>query len=56
MDSRGLIRLCSFIGGWKATQNCWYGYNCKTQAHKASHAKEKNVRRPFFHMAPCVSC
>ncbi|KAJ7792355.1 hypothetical protein B0H14DRAFT_2931545 [Mycena olivaceomarginata] len=29
-------------GGWKATQNCWYGYNCKTQVHKASHAKEKN--------------
>ncbi|KAF7352190.1 hypothetical protein MVEN_01182300 [Mycena venus] len=29
-------------GGWKATQNCWYGYNCKTQVHKPNHAKEKN--------------
>ncbi|KAJ6560102.1 hypothetical protein B0H19DRAFT_1146502 [Mycena capillaripes] len=28
--------------GWKATQNCWYGYNCKTQVHKINHGKEKN--------------
>ncbi|KAK7013109.1 hypothetical protein R3P38DRAFT_3008450 [Favolaschia claudopus] len=29
-------------GGWKATHNCWYGYNCNTQVHKFNHAKEKN--------------
>ncbi|KAJ7450359.1 hypothetical protein FB451DRAFT_1146309 [Mycena latifolia] len=28
--------------GWKAPQNCWYGYNCNTQIHKRNHAKEKN--------------
>ncbi|KAF7337217.1 hypothetical protein MSAN_02274100 [Mycena sanguinolenta] len=29
-------------GGWKKTQNCWYGYDCNTQVHKTSHAREKN--------------
>ncbi|KAJ7605430.1 hypothetical protein DFH06DRAFT_1487214 [Mycena polygramma] len=28
--------------GWKPTQNCWYGYNCKTQVHKIAHARDKN--------------
>ncbi|KAJ7187601.1 hypothetical protein GGX14DRAFT_485414 [Mycena pura] len=28
--------------GWTPTQNCWYGYNCKTQLHKRDHAKSKN--------------
>ncbi|KAJ7617916.1 hypothetical protein FB45DRAFT_216178 [Roridomyces roridus] len=28
--------------GWKRTPNCWYGYNCRTQKHKRSHAEEKN--------------
>ncbi|KAF8200424.1 hypothetical protein K438DRAFT_1821947 [Mycena galopus ATCC 62051] len=29
-------------GNWKTTENCWYGYNCNTQVHKMSHAREKN--------------
>ncbi|KAJ7681988.1 hypothetical protein DFH06DRAFT_1314232 [Mycena polygramma] len=28
--------------GWKPTQNCWYGYNCKTQVHNIAHARDKN--------------
>ncbi|KAJ7093792.1 hypothetical protein C8R44DRAFT_890691 [Mycena epipterygia] len=28
--------------GWTPTDNCWYGYGCKTQVHKRSHAKAKN--------------
>ncbi|KAF7300342.1 hypothetical protein HMN09_00917500 [Mycena chlorophos] len=28
--------------GWTPTQNCWYGWNCTTQVHKADHAKTKN--------------
>lgn len=31
--------------------DCWYGYNCRTQAHKASHAEKLNVRliiEPLF--------
>ncbi|KAJ6451093.1 hypothetical protein C8R47DRAFT_1329776 [Mycena vitilis] len=28
--------------GWKPPQNCWYGYNCKTQVHKIAHARDKN--------------
>ncbi|KAJ6458328.1 hypothetical protein C8R47DRAFT_1328257 [Mycena vitilis] len=32
--------------GWKPTQNCWYGYNCKTQVHKIAHARDKNNITP----------
>ncbi|KAJ6465545.1 hypothetical protein C8R47DRAFT_1155012 [Mycena vitilis] len=28
--------------GWKPPQNCWYGYNCKTQVHSITHARDKN--------------
>ncbi|KAJ6517946.1 hypothetical protein C8R47DRAFT_1231619 [Mycena vitilis] len=34
--------------GWKPTQNCWYGYNCKTQVHKIVHARNKNIIDPFL--------
>ncbi|KAJ7922277.1 hypothetical protein B0H13DRAFT_1983273 [Mycena leptocephala] len=27
--------------GWKATQNCWYGYNCKTQVQKSTMPRTK---------------
>ncbi|KAJ7726326.1 hypothetical protein DFH07DRAFT_852854 [Mycena maculata] len=37
--------------GWTPTDNCWYGYNCRTQVHKREHAKARNhlcapTRRP----------
>ncbi|KAJ7143947.1 hypothetical protein C8R44DRAFT_657551 [Mycena epipterygia] len=28
--------------GWITPEDCWYGYDCKTQMHKANHAKTKN--------------
>ncbi|KAJ7433289.1 hypothetical protein B0H11DRAFT_2259560 [Mycena galericulata] len=28
--------------GWTPTEDCWYGYNCRTQTHKREHAKNKN--------------
>ncbi|KAJ7234349.1 hypothetical protein B0H12DRAFT_157731 [Mycena haematopus] len=30
------------IGGWVPPENCWYGWNCRTQTHKRSHAETKN--------------
>ncbi|KAF8209525.1 hypothetical protein K438DRAFT_1811206 [Mycena galopus ATCC 62051] len=29
-------------GGWTPPENCWYGWNCRTQRHKPSHADTKN--------------
>ncbi|KAF7292595.1 hypothetical protein MIND_01157300 [Mycena indigotica] len=28
--------------GWRPKQNCWYGWNCRTQVHKPDHAKTMN--------------
>ncbi|KAJ7176142.1 hypothetical protein C8R43DRAFT_975072 [Mycena crocata] len=28
--------------GWTPPEDCWYGYNCNTQTHKATHAQQKN--------------
>ncbi|KAJ7469956.1 hypothetical protein B0H11DRAFT_2435097 [Mycena galericulata] len=30
------------LNGWTPTEDCWYGYNCRTQTHKREHAKNKN--------------
>ncbi|KAJ7800929.1 hypothetical protein B0H14DRAFT_3885345 [Mycena olivaceomarginata] len=29
-------------GGWMPPEDCWYGWNCRTQVHKRSHAETKN--------------
>ncbi|KAK7055609.1 hypothetical protein R3P38DRAFT_3304799 [Favolaschia claudopus] len=29
-------------GGWTPPENCWYGWNCRTQVHKRYHAETKN--------------
>ncbi|KAF7344101.1 hypothetical protein MVEN_01699800 [Mycena venus] len=29
-------------GGWTSPEDCWYGWNCRTQVHKPSHAETKN--------------
>ncbi|KAK6996804.1 hypothetical protein R3P38DRAFT_3627815 [Favolaschia claudopus] len=29
-------------GGWTPPENCWYGWNCRTQVHKRFHAETKN--------------
>ncbi|KAJ7914378.1 hypothetical protein B0H13DRAFT_2002953, partial [Mycena leptocephala] len=29
-------------GGWTPPEDCWYGWNCRTQIHKRSHAETKN--------------
>ncbi|KAJ7848824.1 hypothetical protein B0H14DRAFT_2766833 [Mycena olivaceomarginata] len=29
-------------GGWTPPEDCWYGWNCRTQVHKRSHAETKN--------------
>ncbi|KAJ7641304.1 hypothetical protein FB45DRAFT_899901 [Roridomyces roridus] len=28
--------------GWVPPEDCWYGYNCRTQVHKYTHATTKN--------------
>lgn len=33
---------CKREGGEQIPQDCWYGYNCKTQVHKLSHATRLN--------------
>ncbi|KAJ6629810.1 hypothetical protein B0H10DRAFT_2428161 [Mycena sp. CBHHK59/15] len=29
-------------GGWVPPEDCWYGYNCNTQTHRAAHVAGKN--------------
>jgi hypothetical protein len=31
------------LGGYAIPENCWYGYNCRTQTHKPAHAGKLNV-------------
>ncbi|KAJ7641298.1 hypothetical protein FB45DRAFT_354654 [Roridomyces roridus] len=33
-------RVCK--DGWAPPEDCWYGYNCRTQTHKRTHATGKN--------------
>ncbi|KAJ7841926.1 hypothetical protein B0H14DRAFT_3693301 [Mycena olivaceomarginata] len=30
------------MSGWTPPEDCWYGWNCRTQTHKQSHADTKN--------------
>jgi len=42
-----LSTQCS-LGGYAIPENCWYGYNCRTQTHKLAHARKLNVSSHKF--------
>lgn len=39
-----------------APDDCWYGYNCRTQRHKVSHAEKLNVRARNYCACLILTC
>ncbi|KAJ6465541.1 hypothetical protein C8R47DRAFT_1235778 [Mycena vitilis] len=37
------LTKCKFAGGWEATGDCWYGYDCTTQTEVTLHAMTRNA-------------
>jgi len=36
------VRADGHVAGWTPPEDCWYGWDCRTQMHRRTHAETKN--------------